>query len=382
MTRKSKLIIIVYTITILLSVMYATQPLQPLLAKEFDVSMTKASSFTAVIMLFLAISPIIYGYILESVKTKTVLKIALITLLITNFALSLANTYEMFLTIRTIEAIVIPAILTGAMTILAKDKENTKLNMSIYVAATVFGGMVGRVFSGFIAEEFGWRIVFISLSFALLLAYFLINKIEFRGDAELVKPKMIDIIHILKDKKYLVIYTLMFIVFFVFAGLLNILPFRIKELIPQTSETQIGLLYLGYGMGIIISLTIHKIINFFKKEIRTIVAGLGIFLISTLMFLSTNALILFSVVFIFCVGMFTIHTVSTRLANSLKASQRGLTSGMYLSFYYIGGAVGSIIPAIVYDKFGWDMTILLFASLLVFIMVFILLSRKLFKAYN
>ncbi len=382
MIRKSKLIIIVYTITILLSVMYATQPLQPLLAKEFDVSMTKASTFTAVIMLFLAISPIIYGYILESVKTKTVLKIALITLLITNFALSLANSYEVFLTIRTIEAIVIPAILTGAMTILAKDKENTKLNMSIYVAATVFGGMVGRVFSGFIAEEFGWRIVFISLSFALLLAYYLISKIEFRGDAELVKPKMLDIVHILKDKRYIVIYTLMFIVFFVFAGLLNILPFRIKELLPNTSETQIGLLYLGYGMGIIISLTIHKIINFFKKEIRTIVAGLSIFLISTLMFLSTNALILFSVVFIFCVGMFTIHTVSTRLANSLKASQRGLTSGMYLSFYYIGGAVGSIIPAIVYDKFGWNMTILLFATLLVFIMFFILLSRKLFKAYN
>lgn len=362
--------------------MYATQPLQPLLAKEFDVSMTKASTFTAVIMLFLAISPIIYGYILESVKTKTVLKIALITLLITNFALSLANSYEVFLTIRTIEAIVIPAILTGAMTILAKDKENTKLNMSIYVAATVFGGMVGRVFSGFIAEEFGWRIVFISLSFALLLAYYLISKIEFRGDAELVKPKMLDIVHILKDKRYIVIYTLMFIVFFVFAGLLNILPFRIKELLPNTSETQIGLLYLGYGMGIIISLTIHKIINFFKKEIRTIVAGLSIFLISTLMFLSTNALILFSVVFIFCVGMFTIHTVSTRLANSLKTSQRGLTSGMYLSFYYIGGAVGSIIPAIVYDKFGWNMTILLFATLLVFIMFFILLSRKLFKAYN
>ena len=47
--------------------MYATQPLQPLLAKEFDISVVKASQFTAVIMLFLAISPIIYGYILEKV---------------------------------------------------------------------------------------------------------------------------------------------------------------------------------------------------------------------------------------------------------------------------------------------------------------------------
>ncbi len=80
--------------------------------------------------------------------------------------------------------------------------------------------------------------------------------------------------------------------------------------------------------------------------------------------------------------MFTVHTVSTRLANSMRASQRGLTSGMYLSFYYIGGAVGSIFPAIIYDKFGWDMTVFMFATLLVFIFAFILLSRKLFKAYD
>ena len=359
--------------------MYATQPLQPLLAKEFNVSMAKASSFTAVIMLFLAISPIIYGYILESVKTRTVLKIALIILLVTNFSLSLANSYEIFLTIRTIEAIIIPAILTGAMTILAKDKENTKLNMSIYVAATVFGGMVGRVFSGFIAEEFGWRIVFASLSLALLVAYFFIRKIEFKGDAQLVKPKLSDTIHILKDKRYIVIYTLMFTVFFVFAGLLNILPFRIKELVPGTSETKIGLLYLGYGMGILISLAIHKIIKFFKKELRTIIAGVLIFIISTSLFLSENAIILFLTVFIFCVGMFTTHTVSTRLANSMRSSQRGLTSGMYLSFYYIGGAVGSIVPSIIYEKYGWNITIYMFIFLLLFIVIFTYLNRNLFN---
>ncbi|PLY07051.1 MAG: MFS transporter [Arcobacter sp.] len=380
--QRKELLIIIYTITILLSVMYATQPLQPLLSKEFDISIVKASSFTAVIMLFLAISPIIYGYILESVKTKKVLVIASITLFMTNLALAFANTYEIFLLIRTIEAMVIPAILTACMAILAKDKENIKINMSIYVASTVFGGLVGRVFSGFIAEEFGWRIVFFSLSFALLVGLYFINHLSFEGEANLVKPKIKDILNILKDKRFIVIYSLMFTIFFVFAGLLNILPFRIKELIPETSETQIGLLYLGYGMGIIISLTIHKIINFFKKEMRTIVAGIIIFIISTSLFFSSNALFLFSLVFLFCVGMFTIHTVSTRIANSLKSSQKAITSGMYLSFYYIGGAVGSIVPSIVYAKFGWNTTIFMFLSILILILVFVHLNRKLFQAYN
>lgn len=380
--KRKELLIIIYTITILLSVMYATQPLQPLLANEFEVSITKASSFTAVIMLFLAISPIIYGYILESVKTKKVLATASIVLLVTNIALGFANSYELFLIIRTIEAMVIPAILTACMAILASDKENIKLNMSIYVASTVFGGLVGRVFSGFIAEEFGWRIVFFSLSFALLIGLYFIKKLSFEGDANLVKPKLNDITNILKDKRFIVIYALMFTIFFVFAGLLNILPFRIKELVPNTSETQIGLLYLGYGMGIVISLTIHKIVNFFKKEMRTIVAGVIVFIVSTALFLSTNALFLFSFVFIFCVGMFTVHTISTRIANSLKASQKALTSGMYLSFYYIGGAVGSIVPSFVYDKFGWNNTIYMFVVMLLFILTYVHINRRLFKAFN
>ncbi len=87
-------------------------------------------------------------------------------------------------------------------------------------------------------------------------------------------------------------------------------------------------------------------------------------------------------VFLFCVGMFTVHTVSTRIANSMKASQKALTSGMYLSFYYIGGAVGSIVPSIIYAKFGWDITIYVFVILLIFVLLFVHINRKLFKAFN
>ena len=53
-----------------MSVMYATQPLQPLLASKFNISIIEASQFTAVILFFLAVAPIIYGYILEKVNAK------------------------------------------------------------------------------------------------------------------------------------------------------------------------------------------------------------------------------------------------------------------------------------------------------------------------
>ncbi len=377
--KKFDLFIIVYCIIIVLSVMYATQPLQPLLAKEFDISITKASQFTAVIMLFLAISPIIYGYILEKVNAKKMLINSSIILFITNIFLGLSTTYDFFIFFRTIEALVVPAILTSLMSILANiDKENIKFNMSIYVAATVLGGLIGRVFSGFIATNFSYQYVFYSLSMTILISIFFINKLSYEGEATIVKPKISDVLNILSDKRFLTIYLLMFCVFFVFAGVLNILPFRIKEISSDVSEFQISLLYLGYGMGILVSLNSKKIIKFFKNELNTILFGLLFFLFITIFLIIPNIIIIFILIFLFCLGMFTIHSVSTGLANSMKDSQKSLTSGMYLTFYYLGGALGSFTPSIIYDKYSWDIVIYMFCIILLFIIFLVIKAKRLF----
>lgn len=375
--KKYDLFIIVYCIIIVLSVMYATQPLQPLLAKEFDVSITKASQFTAVIMLFLAISPIIYGYILEKVNAKKMLINSSIILFITNIFLGLASNYELFLLFRTIEALVIPAMLTSLMSILANiDKENIKFNMSIYVAATVFGGLLGRVFSGFIATNISYHWVFYSLSFAILISIYFVSKLSYEGEATIVKPKISDVTAILKDTRFSTVYLLMFCVFFVFAGVLNVLPFRLKEISTDISEFQISLLYLGYGMGILVSLNSKKIIKFFKSEVNTILAGLIFFSFITIFLTIPNVITMFILIFLFCLGMFTVHTVSTGLANSLKASQKSLTSGMYLTFYYLGGAIGSFVPSIIYEKFGWNSVIYMFCGILILIIILVLNKKR------
>ncbi|KAB7886029.1 MFS transporter [Poseidonibacter ostreae] len=374
--KKINLFIVIYSIIIILSVMYATQPLQPLLAEKFNISIIKASQFTAIIMLFLAISPIIYGYILEKVCAKKMLLLATFTLLITNIFLGFSTTYESFLFFRVCEAIVTPAILTALMSILANiDKENIKFNMSIYVASTVFGGLLGRLFSGFIATNFSYEYVFYSLSFALFISLFLIQKLSYEGEANIVKPKLKDISNILKDKRFALVYFLMFCMFYVFAGVLNVLPFRVKDISLDVTEFQISLLYLGYGMGILVSLSSKRIINFFKSEHNTIVYALLFFTFVSFFLLTTNLIFLFIMLFLFCIGMFTIHTVSTGLANSMKASQKALTSGMYLSFYYFGGATGSFIPSIIYEKYGWDVMIYSFIFVLT-LMVFVVFKSK------
>jgi len=364
---------------IVLSVMYATQPLQPLLANEFNITMTQSSLFTAVIMFWLGIAPIVYGYILESMSSKKMLIVASTILFFTNLILGFSTSFEMFLLARCVEGLVVPAILTSSMTILANiDKENIQFNMSVYVASTVFGGLVGRVMSGFIATEFGWRTVFFSLSFALLIAIFFIKNLNLDINAKLTKASLKDVKNILKDKRFVIIYFLMFSVFFVFAGLLNLMPFRMKELFGEVSESTIGLLYLGYGMGVIVALLSRKIVKFFGNEIKTMLIGGAFFTLMTSFFISKSLVVIFTMMFLICVGMFTVHSIATGLANSMKESQKGLTSGMYLTFYYIGGAIGSFVPSIVYGNYGWNSVIIMFVFILVFVFSVLFFNRKVF----
>jgi len=378
--NKQALGIIIYNIIVVLSIMYATQPLQPILAAEFHVSMTQSSLFTAVILLCLAIAPIFYGYILESISAKKMLIIASIILFFTNLVLAFSSTYEMFLFMRICEGLIVPAILTSSMSILANiDKNNVQFNMSVYVASTVFGGLIGRVLSGFIASEFGWRAVFFSLSFALFISLLFIRNLKLDISSKMNKPKLKDILFILKDKRFALIYLTMFIIFFVFAGLLNLLPFRMKDLFPNMNESSIGLLYLGYGSGIIVALFSRKIILFFKSSISTVLAGGSFFTFITVFFISSNHSVIFFLMFLLCVGMFTVHTVASGMANSILEKQKGLTSGMYLSFYYIGGALGSALPTLIYKYYGWNTVIFIFILCLLFIFALLYKNRAIFN---
>jgi len=381
--NKKALFIIVYNIIVVLSVMYATQPLQPLLSLEFNITIVQSSLFTAVIMFWLAIAPIIYGYILESISAKKMLSISSVLLFITNLILGFSNSFETFLLARCLEGLIVPAILTSSMTILANiDKKNIQFNMSVYVASTVFGGLIGRVMSGFIATEFGWRAVFFSLSFALLISLFCIRALDLDVAAKMTKAKFEDVMNILKDRRFALIYVTMFTVFFVFAGLLNLLPFRIKELFGEVSEATIGLVYLGYGSGIVTALLSRKLVKLFGSDIKTIISGGIFFTFMTVFFMSENLAVIFTMMFLLCIGMFTVHSVSTGLANSMVEKQKGLTSGMYLTFYYIGGAVGSIIPAMIYRSYGWSVVIVVFIVSLIFIFSLLFMNRKLFLCSN
>ena len=359
--------------------LYGAQPIQPLLAEEFQLSHFQAILFTTLIMAPLGIAPLLYGYLLESHSVKVMLRLALALLGILELFFALADNYLVLLVLRGLQGLMIPAILTSIVTYISysSSRERVGRNIAVYIAATIVGGFLGRFLCGVCTDFFGWRVFFFALGLMLLLGC-----LALRGMAREVKlqsqpPRLGDISRQLAEPPFLRIYAAIFCLFFVFVGIMNFLPFELKRLDPTFREGGIGLLYLGYGMGIVVSLNTRRIVHWCGEQSRAIVVGIAIFAAGTLCFLADHYLLKFASMFVFCAGMFIAHSLLSGQVNTLARDNKGIANGLYMCFYYTGGTLGSFLPGAVYHRLGWAAFL---GQLLLMIAVAFLLVRRLEKS--
>ncbi|MCI5632565.1 MFS transporter [Helicobacter sp.] len=348
------LLVVLLSAIVTISSLYITQPMQPLFMEEFGISVTQVTLFTSVVLLSLAVAPIIYGYLLEKFDTRIILFSALGSIGILQCLLCFAQNYTFFLSIRILEALVIPAALTATLTTLTRaGMQNMQKYVSIYVAATVFGGVLSRVGGGFITSISSWQFTFASLGIATLIVALLAYKLPHSSQMASAKitPKVV--LELLQDKRYAFLYMGAFLVLFCFQGALNFMPFEIKALNPNITPAQIGFLYLGYIIGIITALLVGRIKRALGGDLRAIVFGFLVFGIAPLIMLAQNFWWLFFAVFVICIGMFIVHSVLSAFVNSISSEKKGITNGLYLAFYYTGGTFGTTLPSYLYNHFGW-----------------------------
>lgn len=370
---------IIYTCTVLtLCTLYAVQPIQPLFEQEFNLSRFEAVIFTTAIMLPLGIAPIFYGYILETVSSKRFLKNAVLLLGLLELLFAFTDTYFFLLSIRGLQGLLIPAVLTSLMSYISFITPKGKVQEAIgyYIGATIFGGFIGRLLSGILSDLFGWRLFFILLGIVLIAMFWCLEYLSEEVKIDFVKPRFSQIVEVLHVKPFLHIYAMMFFIFFVFQALLNFLPFQLKTLGDEIGFGKVGLMYAGYIIGFIISIRVLVLIRFFGNEAKTIMVGIVLFAVSLHVFHINDYAVMFGGMFLFCAGFFIIHSVASGLISKLAHEKRAITNGLYLSFYYAGGTFGTFAPGVFFQYLGWNAFIILLSILVLFTLFFALKIAK------
>jgi MFS transporter, YNFM family, putative membrane transport protein len=367
---------ILFTTVLALSVLYAPQPLLPVIMSEFGVSLTSAAFLTTVAFLPLSVAPLIYGYVLESVSPRRMLRVSVLLLALSQVLFFWGPTFASLVGIRLLQGLLIPAILTALMTYvsLANMRGTIQRAMAVYIAATILGGFLGRAFSGWVATMFGWRYSFLVLALSLLLAFLLLGRLKELTSLNLSKPHPRLLLEVLRQPGFLRIYLVVFAFFLVFAAIMNFIPFRLTEISDQASEFRIGLMYSGYLMGLAASLSAVRVATWLGSEMQALRLGLALFALGLAAMLIPDIWVLFLVMFLFCGGMFLAHATASGLLNRHAGANKGIVNGLYVSFYYAGGALGSYAPGPVYRLWGWEGMI--WALLVVAALALLSLMRK------
>jgi MFS transporter, YNFM family, putative membrane transport protein len=373
---KSSLPSIYFSTIITICSLYAAQPIQPVFQQEFALSRPQAILFTTLMMMPLGVAPLFYGYLLETFSAKFLVRGAILALGVLEIVFSMAGSYLSLILIRAIQGVMIPAILTSLMSYISysSSRENVQHSIALYIAATIMGGFLGRFLSGLFTDLFGWRIFFFVLGILLLLAFFLLGCLERNVKLTYERPNMHQVALLLREGRFRWLYLAIFCIFFVFSALMNFLPFELKKINPAFREAGIGLLYLGYSMGILVSVNTRRIIGYFGNEPDAIIAGIGIFFLGTMIFFVENYQVMFIGMFVFCTGLFMAHSLLSGLVNKLTQDNKALANGVYISFYYMGGTLGSFLPGVFFEHFGWRVFLL---SLLIMLVIALFFAGRL-----
>ncbi len=348
--------ILLYTTFLAFCVLYALQPLLPVLSHSFSVSAEQATLVISITLLPLALAPILYGFILESISAVRILKVSVLLLALSEGMAYWVTDFSMLLGLRFLQGLLLPAILTAVMTYISSTSNvhTVRKHLGYYIAATILGGFLGRLMSGVIATYMDWRWHFLLLTAALLSAWGLLFLLHKDSRLHWSQPSWYRLHQVFAQPFYLKLYGIIFLVFFCFASVLNILPFRLQSLSNNLSSLSISLVYSGYLIGIVLALSSFHLSRYLGGIVPSVRWGLAAYSLAIALLLWGQLWTIYATLFLFCAGMFWTHSLLSGWLNQHINAHRGMANGLYVASYYAGGVCGSYFPTLIYIRWGWS----------------------------
>ena len=347
---------------------------------QYELSAEWASALVYITLLPMSFAPLSYGYFLSQQDTAKLIGRSLIILSLSTLGMAFAQDAILILVCRFLQGLILPVIMTSVMSRLSSvGGQYGKKLISYYLCATVLGGLVGRLITGYFNEWFSletlwmiWAVCIVAHVPCLALTVkskvpFNRHKIDFKQMKRICSSSRV--------KLTLMISALMF---GVFAAALNILPLRATELGLGQHSSSIANRYWGYIGGVIIAIYAQSLDQALGR--RGYLPTWGMLLMAIALVWGTFSLSyapLYIMVLGLCIGLFMTHPILAAFITQLNPNERGLMSGLYVSSYYIGGVIFSIFSSFSLGLLGWRYTLYI---LTLFAFLGAYLTRKLFQS--
>ncbi|MGW1259758.1 MFS transporter [Streptomyces sp. NPDC002513] len=345
------------------ALLYSTQALLPLVSRDFGVTASAASWTVSAATGGLALFVLPMSALSERFGRRTLMTASLAVAVTVGLLVPFAPSLGALIALRAVQGAALAGLPASATAYLAEEVSPKALITAIglFVAGNSVGGMSGRIITGWVAQEWGWRVsvgtigviaVACAVAFRLLLPapkHFTPGSLRPRVLARTVRDH-------LANPLLCRLYAIGALFMMVFGGVYTVIGYRLTEQPFGLPQGIIGSIFLVYLVGTVSASTAGRLVSRLGRRGALYLAG-GTTTAGLLLSLASSLpLVLLGLVLI-TAGFFAGHAVASSAVSHTAQQGRAQASALYQSSYYIGSSTGSTVGAVAFHAGGWPGTV-------------------------
>ncbi len=358
------------------ALLYAPQPLLPLLAAEVGISPGSSAWAISAATIGVGVGLLIAGPVSELVGRTPLMHASLFASSVMGLACGFVDNWPLFLALRAVQGVALAGLPAVAMAYLTEeiDARDGARAAGLYIAGTAMGGMVGRLAAAGLSEVFGAHgallgIAALGLTCAVAVRLLLPASRRFRPVASgSLRPRELarSTAALLRDPAMIALFGIAASAMGAFVGIFNALSFRLvgpPYLLPVGVA---GLVFVVYAVGSVSSTVAGRAAARFGHRavepvcVLVILGGLGLTLATPLAAVLAGATLITG-------GFFAAHGVASGWVASrasLSTGTPGQASSLYLFAYYLGSTIVGALATLAWARGGWGWVVALTGTLL------------------
>ncbi|MFK0103541.1 MFS transporter [Streptomyces sp. NPDC091217] len=345
------------------ALLYSTQALLPLISNGFGVSASDASWTVAAATGGLALFVLPMSALSERFGRRTVMTASLAVAVTVGLLVPFAPSLGVLVVLRGVQGAALAGLPASATAYLAEEVRPKALVTAIglFVAGNSVGGMSGRVITGWVAQEWGWRIavgVVGAIAVGCAIAFRLLLPAPRHFKAGSLHPRRLlgTVRDHLANPLLRRLYAIGALFMTVFGGVYTVIGYRLTEEPFSLPQGIIGSIFLVYLVGTVSASTAGRLVGRLGRRGALYLGG-GTTAAGLLLSLADSLpLVLLGLVLI-TAGFFAGHAVASSAVSKTAAHGRAQASALYQSAYYIGSSAGSTVGAMAFHASGWSGTV-------------------------
>lgn len=360
---------------------YCTQPLLPFLQKVFSATESEVSLTVSATTMGIAVAAPIIGLLAESIGRRKVIVPALFGLTVPTFLAATAHTLHTLLIWRFLQGIFVPGIIAVIITYIGEEWAGGGVGamMSAYVSGTVLGGFLGRFLAAQVVTHFRWQDSFLllgalNLTGAIVVWLWLPPSKTFKRAPGIMHTVRHTGGHFL-NWPLVTNFVTGFTVLFSLVGAFTSVNFYLAAPPLRLGPGALGSVFFVYLLGLIVTPMSGHFLDregFVKTAMLAVAMGIG----GLALTLVHSLWAIIPGLAVFSSGIFILQSAATVQTGRLAAKARSSATGLYVTFYYVGGSCGAALLAWMYSVSGWPACVATLVSAMIGTLVFARASSR------